>query len=593
MVVNKNNAFLYFNFMDHQGILCPLQFSDPVRILTAQTIDEIIPCLETVQHAVKNGFYVAGYISYEAAPAFNKEFHVQTGNKMPLLWFGIFNDPIHQPLNPDQFSEYIPDTNWKPLVSKEEYNKNFKYIQQSIHQHQTKQVNYTIPFETSFSYDPLSLYKQLADAQSANYSAYLDIDDFSIISASPELFFHLKDKEITTRPMKGTTDRGLTYQEDIEQAQKLKNSPKDQNENQLTVDLMCKELGKIAITGTVNVTNLQTIEKYPTLYQMTSTVTAMIQDRIDLLDIFKALFPCGSITGIPKKDTMNIITEIEPFPREVYCGAIGYITPENEAIFNVPIRTVLVNKKERLARYGVGGGITSASKKESEYKEILIKTDLLTREQPEFHLLESIGLIEGNYLCFAEHIKRLKESAHYFDFDLQLDEIRRDLLKLSEKHQQGKWKVRLLVDKNGQHHIERSKIMPQPHDLIVELAHKPIDQGDLFLYHKTTHREIYKKNTIQNNSIFDTLLWNKNEEITEFTTGNIVVKLNNQLYTPPIKCGLLGGTFREHLIKKGEITERIIRKEELEHCDQIWLINSVREWLPVQLKSVDVNDGIH
>src|SRR5699024_8070880 len=163
--------------------------------------------------------------------------------------------------------------------------------------------------------------------------------------------------------------------------------------------------------STINVPKLHTIEKYPTLYQMTSTITAKMRDQTDLIDIFKALFPCGSITGIPKKDTMDIITEIETLPREVYCGAIGYINPQNEAIFNVPIRTVWIDKKSKVARYGAGGAITSESKKESEYEEILVKTHLLDKEQTEFQLLESFGLIHGEYICFKEHIKRLKESA--------------------------------------------------------------------------------------------------------------------------------------------------------------------------------------
>src|SRR5699024_6891702 len=156
-----------------------------------------------------------------------------------------------------------------------------------------------------------SFYKKLEKAQSSNYTAYLDIEDFAILSASPELFFHLKNKKMITKPMKGTIDRGLTYQDDIKQAKILENSQKDQIENNLIVDLMQKELEKIAVAGSINVPKLHTIEKYPTLYQMTSTITAQIQDHIDLIDIFKALFPCGSITGIPKKDTMDIITEIE------------------------------------------------------------------------------------------------------------------------------------------------------------------------------------------------------------------------------------------------------------------------------------------
>lgn len=590
---NENQTFLYFNFVDYKGVHTPLQFSEPIQIVTAQTTNEIISCLETIQQAINNGFYAAGYISYEAAPAFDQSLPVKSGNMMPLLWFGIFEKPIYQELKyVDKNSAHPYTKSWKSLVSLESYNQNFMHIQQEIEKRQTKQVNYTIPFESTFSSDPLSLYKQLEAAQSANYSAYLNIGDFSIISASPELFFHLKDNEIITKPMKGTIDRGLTYEEDIKQAQKLKNARKEQNENNLIVDLMCNELEKIAVAHTVKIPKLHTIEKYPTLYQMTSTITAKLKDHVELLDIFKTLFPCGSITGIPKKETMKIITDIETLPREVYCGAIGYITPQNEAIFNVPIRTVWIDKKSQVAQYGVGGAITSDSNKESEYEEILIKTALLSKPQTEFKLIESFGLINGEYICFAEHIKRLEESAKYFAFDLHLDKIQNELISLSQEYKQGTWKVRLLVDNNGHYNIEINQIKPPANNLKVKLAYDPIDQKNLFLYHKTTNRTIYEENKIKNESIFDTLLWNENDEITEFTMGNIVVEMNHQLYTPPIKCGLLAGTFRAHLLEKGEITERIIRKEELKHCDHIWFINSVRKWIPVQLQYSEKNDTV-
>lgn len=582
MKENKKKPFLYFNFIDHSGKLNPLQFSNPIQILTAQTIDEIIPCMEIVQQAVNKGLYAAGYISYEAAPAFDEELPVKKGNVMPLLWFGIFNKPIHQKLQHiNQNDMYIKE--WISNVLVEDYNKNFNHIQHSIKSNQTKQVNYTIPFEAQFSGNPLSLYKQLEDAQSSNYTAYLDIGDFSIISASPELFFQLKDRKITTKPMKGTIGRGLTYQDDRQFAKQLKNSKKDQTENRLIIELMRNELEEIALPGTINVPKLYTIEKYPTVYQMTSTITAQIEENIGLIDIFKALFPCGSITGIPKRDTMDIITRLETTPREVYCGAIGYITPHHKAIFNVPIRTVLIDKKSGVAQYGAGGAITNDSKKENEYEEILIKTRLLTKKQKSFQLLESFGLVNGQYLFFKQHMKRLKESASYFDFILHLDKIQKNLIDLAHNHKQGKWKVRLLVNKNGNHSIDTEKLIPHTGELAVKLANKPIDKNDLFLYHKTTHRSIYETNRIYNDEVFDTLLWNKNGEITEFTMGNIIVELNNKLYTPPVQSGLLAGTFREYLLAEGKIIERKILKNELDLCDNIWFINSVRKWVPVQL----------
>src|SRR5699024_3066793 len=229
-------------------------------------------------------------------------------------------------------------------------------------------------------------------AQDAKYTAYLNTGDHTILSASPELFFRIDNNKITTKPMKGTVSRGKTYKEDLENAEWLQSSKKNQAENKLIVDLMHKDLGKIANPGTVETTKLFEIEKYPTVYQMTSTITANLSPKKSMTDIFKALFPCGSITGLPKKETMQVIADLETATREVYCGAIGFITPKKKAVFNVPIRTVIIDNESRKSTYGVGGGITLKSSKEEEYKEVLAKSELLHTARPSFSLLETIGL---------------------------------------------------------------------------------------------------------------------------------------------------------------------------------------------------------
>ena len=577
---NLKDPFLYFNYVNNSGEFTPLQFTKPIRVLIAQTISEVIPFMEIIQQAVNDGYYAAGYLAYEAAPAFDPELEVNIDNQMPLLWFGIFNEPVMKQIE----STNIPYMNkWKPTVTIEDYNKNINKIHSYIKDGLTKQVNYTIHFESEFKGDPLGFYKQLEHAQSANYSAYMDINDFTILSASPELFFRLENGKITTKPMKGTVGRGKTYEDDIKNAEWLKNSKKNRKENQLVVDLMRSELGKIAIDKTIDVPSLYDIEKYPTVYQMTSTVTATIRPEVTMIDIFKTLFPSGSITGMPKKDTMKIITELEKSPREVYCGAIGFITPDNEAVFNVPIRTVLIDKRNGNAKYGVGGAITKDSTKEDEYEEVLIKSRLLTKKHQEFELLETIGLINGEYIVLKNHLDRLNESALYFNFKLDLDAIYNALMAISKKHTKLKWKVRLVVNKNGKFSIKTEKVIHIESKLKVELSEKPVRKDDLFLYHKTTNRKTYEIHQGFHNDTFDVLLWNENDEITEFTMGNIVVRLNGKLFTPPIECGLLAGTYRRFLLDNGKISEKIIMVHELEHCEEIWFINSVREWVPVEL----------
>lgn len=574
------NPLLHFEFVDHNGRKNPFTFKNPREVISASTIDEILPSMEKVQTAINAGYYAAGFLSYEAAPAFDHSFHVHTGSKMPLLWFGIFDQPMKESLHSN---EPFYTSTWIPQTSIDTYNHNIDQVKQRIEQGDTYQVNYTIRMKSPFNGNSIAYYKQLTEVQSANYSAYLDIGDFTVLSASPELFFHLKDSKITTKPMKGTIGRGETAKEDKANADWLYHSEKNRAENVMIVDLLRNDLGMIANPGSVKVPKLFSIEAYPTVYQMTSTVTAEISQDKSITDIFKALFPCGSITGAPKISTMGIIKELESSPREVYCGAIGFITPEQEAIFNVPIRTVMIDNKNGHAEYGVGGAITWDSTNKEEYEEVLIKAKVLDVDAEEFQLLESLGLQNGVYLVLENHLKRLKRSADYFQFNMDVGLIEKKLLEFAKTHDNKYWKVRLLVAKNGAITLESSEVKQAGGSVNVKIADEPIDIKDIFLYHKTTNRMVYEKAMEQSSGAFDVLLWNEKKEITEFTMGNIVVEVDGSLYTPPVECGLLAGTYREALLEDGVIAEKRILLNELADCSRIWLINSVRKWVPANL----------
>ncbi|MEC5424127.1 aminodeoxychorismate synthase component I [Virgibacillus sp. C22-A2] len=571
---------LYFDYTDVQGTKKPMCFENPHVVITARTIEEVIPSLNKVQEFVNAGYYAAGYVSYEAAPAFDQAFQVNEHQKMPLLWFGVFEKPINKEIKNDNMEDFHT-TDWVPQTNVKNYNKSISKIKAYIEQGDTYQVNYTIRMYSRFFGNSYSYFQQLAKRQAANYSAYLDIGDYTILSASPELFFHLKNGKITTKPMKGTVERGETSKEEQKNADWLYHSEKNRAENVMIVDLLRNDLGTIAKTGSVKVPELFTIEAYPTVFQMTSTVTAEISPQKDLTDIFKALFPCGSITGAPKISTMKIIKELEPAPREVYCGTIGFITPEQEAVFNVPIRTVLIDNHTNKAQYGVGGGITWDSTEKEEYEEVITKAKVLQVNNENFQLLETIGLVDGELLVLNEHLERLKQSAEYFHYRLDLDLIKSKLLSYERKNPANHWKLRLLLEKDGSIIIEEKEISPFLTSQPVKLSGVPIDKNNLFLYHKTTNRTTYQSISDQHPDVTDVLLWNENREVTEFTIGNVVVELDGNLYTPPVTCGLLPGTYREVLLNDGIITERIIRMEELAICSNIWLINSVRKWVPV------------
>jgi len=572
-------VMLHFEFADLEGTIHPITFDNPEEIIVARTVEEVIPCLKRVQNAVKSGLYAAGYFTYEAAPAFDEAFIVNDQNNMPLLWFGLFKKPSQQTI--PQAGGFTVDE-WIPNVNIEHYHAGIDKIKQYIKNGDTYQVNYTLRLNSTIKGDDFGFYKQLTKGQASNYSAYISTEEYSILSASPELFFHLRDNKITTRPMKGTVQRGKTFIEDLSYYEWLSASEKNRSENLMIVDLLRNDLGVIAEPGSVEVPKLFSVEQYPTVYQMTSTITANIAPQTNLVDIFKALFPCGSITGAPKINTMKFISELEKGPREVYCGAIGYITPDMEAIFNVPIRTVILDKATGKAEYGVGGGITWDSSKEEEYAEILTKAKVLQPNRPGFELLESLSLKNGKYFLLEEHLERLQRSAKYFNFDIDIKSIFEELQNYALFNLNTEQKVRLLVSKNGKVLIEGADITPLPEPVSVKIADKAISKEELFLYHKTTNRQVYSSIKDRFPEVFDVLLWNEERELTEFTIGNLVVELEGKLFTPGIESGLLPGTFRKYLLDNKIIIERKITLDDLKNCSNAWLINSVRMWVKVE-----------
>jgi para-aminobenzoate synthetase/4-amino-4-deoxychorismate lyase len=443
--------------------------------------------------------------------------------------------------------------------------------------------------QADFHAESWNFFLHLAQAQN-KYAAYVDTGRYVIASASPELFFQLDGGTITGRPMKGTVERGRTTLEDKEQADWLRNSEKNRAENVMIVDMIRNDLGRIAKTGSVHVPELFTAEKYPTLWQMTSTVQAATSASITT--IFKALFPCASITGAPKVSTMKFIAELETTPRKIYTGSIGYISPNRKATFNVAIRTALIDRKNQTAEYGVGGGIVWDSTSPDEYAEALLKARVLTESSPQFSLLETmLWAPEEGFFLREKHIARLLDSAGYFNFPITCNggvtpslRVEHYLNEIASQFTSPQ-RVRLLLDKNGNLSHETSPFQPADGhpSLKVCLAREPVDSGNVFLFHKTTHREVYESARRNLPDCDDVLLFNERDELTEFTVGNLVVELDRKLYTPPLSCGLLAGTYREHLLETGQVEERVIRKDELSNCTKFLFVNSVRKMQSVTL----------
>ncbi|MEW5985164.1 MAG: aminodeoxychorismate synthase component I [Chloroflexota bacterium] len=584
-------------------------FRRPLTVIQANQLDEVLPSLAQVEAAVQEGLYAAGFLSYEAAPAFDPALRTRPPSSLPLLWFGLY-DPAdvmdseqlsvtsnqlsvstQSPINSSPLSSSLITHHssfpyhlgpWQPTTGRPAYDQAIAAIKEQIANGYTYQVNYTIRLRAAFQGDPWRLFVDLAEAQQGDYAAYVDTGRFTLCSASPELFFDLDGQQLVSRPMKGTAGRGRTLAEDEARRQWLRQSEKNQAENVMIVDMIRNDLGRVARLGSVHVPALFAVEKYPTVWQMTSTVAA--QTDASLTEILRALFPCASITGAPKVSTMGIIADLEQEPRGVYTGSIGFIAPGRRAQFNVAIRTVVVDKEQDQAEFGVGGGIVWDSAAEEEYQECQVKARVLTERRPGFSLLESLLWRLGKgYFLLEGHLKRLAESAAYFGYPCDVGLIRLKLERmtagLTTDH-----KVRLLLAGDGAVTAEALPLPPPSSAPVrLRLAPSPVDPADPFLYHKTTHRAIYEAARAARPDGDEVLLWNERGEVTEATAANVVVELGGVLLTPPVECGLLAGVYREWLLNQGIIREGRVALADLAHGANVHLINSVRGWRPAVL----------
>jgi len=569
------------------------QFSSDsaTTILSATTLSEVLPLLSAVEEAVAADAFAVLMLSYEAAPVFDDALTTHQPEDFPLAWAAVFAGP-RAPLTETTTGAYHVSP-WQPLTDRTQYEASIEQIRDLIVRGHTYQVNYTFPLVCEFVGDPLAWYRELCRAQRAPYSAYLDLGRHKVLCLSPELFFRRQGDRITTMPMKGTSKRGRWLEEDDELARRLRQSEKDRAENVMIVDLLRNDLGKISIPGSVQVTRLFELERYDTLWQMTSTIESNLNPRTGLVDVLSALFPCGSITGAPKIRTMEIIRELEPFPRRIFTGTIGLIRPGGDCCFNVAIRTVVLDSATGRATFGVGGGITFGSTPKGEYEECLVKTAFLTQEVREFKLLESMLLEQGEFFLLERHITRLRESSQYFDFKFDEAQILVLLRQATESHRTGCWKVRLLQSSDGACELDAVPLPAAPVSTTgvsgqvprrVKLSPTPVEANDRFLFHKTTHRSPYDLALKNTPDCDDVILWNEAGEVTESSIANLVVSLDGQLCTPPVASGLLGGTFRAALLHDGTVHERRILKCELKAARSFYLINSVRRWMPAVLE---------
>ena len=460
---------------------------------------------------------------------------------------------------------------WQGLTSEQEYQKAIEIIHHHIRQGDTYQVNYTVQLCTELNpEDSLAIYNRLVVEQNAAYNAYVEHDETSILSISPELFFEEHRGQLTTRPMKGTTNRGLTLEQDREQAAWLAQDAKNRAENMMIVDLLRNDMNRISQTGSERVEHLCSVEQYSTVWQMTSTIKSQLQERVGLAEIFKALFPCGSITGAPKISTMAIIKATEKAARGVYCGTVGICLPDQRRIFNVAIRTIQL--EGRKAIYGVGGGITWDSTWKSEYIETQQKSAVLYRKNPRFDLI-STGKVTNRKLTWQEqHLQRLTEAAGYFAYPFDQDKLKQELEETCTQLDKEKdYRLRIALKKDGSIELETTPLLPLTDTFRkAKLVKQTANLAQPFTYFKTSHRPHL---TLEQQ---EQIYYNAQGQLLETSIGNLLLEIDGKLYTPPAELGLLKGIYRQQLLDKGRATEKILTLADLAQAKKIYACNAVR-----------------
>ncbi len=558
-----------------------LDFRNPVEALEAERPDAVPPLLERLDAAARDGLWAAGFLTYEAAPAFDPAFVTRPPGPLPAAWFGLFERP-RAAAAPGGGDYAVSE--WRPSIERDRYGDAIARIRERIAAGDTYQINYTFRLGAEFAGDPLAFFADLAGGRRAGRAAYLDLGRHVVCSASPELFFRLSGDLVVARPMKGTVARGPTTRLDGERRTWLAGSEKNRAENLMIVDMVRNDLGRVARPGSVEVTDLFRVEKYESIYQMTSTVSA--RSDAPLSRLLAALFPCASITGAPKVGAMQIIAELEDSPRGIYTGAIGYLGPGREAAFNVAIRTVHVDRERGVAEFGTGGGIVWDSDAEEEYAECRTKARVLAAPLPRYALLETLAWDpDGGYRLLSRHLERLIDSAAYFDFRVDPGRIVAALERFAAGLPAQPRRVRLEVSDGGETSLTSEPLAAVDAPWRLAFAAEPVDPDDPFLYHKTTWRDVYRRARDSAPGYDDVVLWNPAGEVTESTVANVVARIDGALVTPPVECGLLAGTFRAELLAGGEVRERAIPKERLAAAEELFLVNSVRGWIPARLEA--------
>lgn len=602
-----------------------LLFLNPAKRLQFRVGDDVYQFFSCMEAELVAGHHLAGWFAYEMGYLLEENLSGLLGRPedagLLLVDLGVFASPLvfdhfsGESTFPGSMVRETPRIppqvdSLRTSLDQGEYLRAIRAIREYILAGDTYQVNYTLKLLFEFTGSPETFYAALRRNQSVAYGAYLRFGEERILSFSPELFFASDTEKIRVRPMKGTASRGRFLNEDLQNMARLQNDTKNRSENVMIVDLLRNDLGRLMRDfddAPVISRSLFDVERYETLLQMTSTIEARTGagrisrlPSVPLVSLFRALFPCGSVTGAPKVRTMEIINELEPLRRGVYTGAIGYLAPGGKVFFNVPIRTVVLHGSH--GEIGVGSGIVADSDPEQEWQECLLKGRFLTAPAPVFELIETLLWEPGaGYWLLDPHLERLTQSASYFLFTCKCDRICQELQKIAGTFAEDPMRVRLTLAKDGRLQLTAqvcalpvARSLPSRPSVRVDgmprirLSPVRVDSSDPWLFHKTTRRQLYDREwrTAQADGVFDCWFLNEREELTEGCISTIILYLDGIYKTPPLNCGLLAGIMRNRLLADTNIClqEEVLTLADMQRADAVFCCNSVRGVVQVRVE---------
>ena len=575
--------------LDDQFTHTQRYYANPIDIIIANEPADIAASFEKIINYHRQGYHLAGYLSYEAGLIFEPKLLplLPKDRTTPLLQFGVFETVSDTPPTHYLYSAQTLKLNMTPAWDEDEYRKRFKRVKSYIEAGDVYQINLTFPMTGSYEDEAHTLYAAFRHQQKGRYGGIVSLGRSpDIISLSPELFFRKKGQEMSMRPMKGTRPRSINDHIDKTLREEMRGDEKSQAENLMIVDLLRNDLSKISVPGSVEVPELFTMETYPTLHQMTSRVRSKLSSTVDLEMIFKNLFPCGSVTGAPKIRAMEIIDELETKPRGAYCGSMGYIDPNGDACFNVGIRTLTLSDKT--LTYNVGSGLVMDSDANDEYSECLLKADVIASQDTK--IIETFRWeLQKGFIRGSAHKARMKRAAKAlgYPFNTALyDEVLKEI-----KAHKSPQHIRLTLDAQGTFKIDTKDYSKFIDPKIILSKHRLSANVQNFK-HKISRRNFYdgeRERLKHHFNITEVIFLNEDNKVCEGSFTSLFIEKNGQLLTPRLSIGLLPGILRAELIKSGNAIEADISQTDLTKADKIYIGNSLRGLMPTSLVSADAH----